>query len=335
MSASDTPVSATKPERWSESSPLKQPPRKARPAKRAVTYMLRTCRAGMRAYGGFVWPRQGYVEAPDWSHLPVCGGGLHGLLMGAGSTGYFSDEPDAVWMVVEVYADEVVDIHYKVKVPRTTPAGVVFCGDRPGAVADILARGADPAKCNYAILTGGDGVALIGGNFSTVTGGHDAILIGGDNATLVGGDGATLTGGCLATLTGGNFATLTGGDGAILIGGGRSILTGGESAFLKGGDFSTLNGGPYATLTGGAGALLIGGNNAKMIGGRGATLIGGDHATLVGGKRATLVCRWRDHLAHCVRTVAGECGEGGLLADVAYQVWDGKFIAIPDVGGAT
>jgi uncharacterized protein YodC (DUF2158 family) len=131
---------------------------------RPVTYMLRTVSADMTAYGGFKYPVSGYYEVPDWNPEPVCGGGSHGLLMGAGSAGYLASDADAKWMVVEVYADEVVDIENKVKVPRTTENGVVFCGDR----SDLLARGADPAVCVYSTLTGGDRSTLTGGDGSTL-----------------------------------------------------------------------------------------------------------------------------------------------------------------------
>ena len=190
----------------------------------AVTYMLRTCNANMGAWGGFLWPASGPVTCPDWSPEAECGHGLHGLLMGAGDAGYLSDNPDAKWLVVEVYASEVVDIDGKVKVPRTTEAGVVFCGDRTGAVAYILARGADPAKCVFATLTGGYGSTLTGGDGSTLTGGDGSTLTGGDRSTLTGGYGSTLTGGDGSTLTGGYGSTLTGGYGSTLTGGYGSTL---------------------------------------------------------------------------------------------------------------
>ena len=57
--------------------------------------MLRTCAADMSAYGGFVWPKSGPVEAPDWSADPVCGGGLHGALWGEGDGALFQWGPDS------------------------------------------------------------------------------------------------------------------------------------------------------------------------------------------------------------------------------------------------
>jgi hypothetical protein len=124
-------------------------------APRAVTYVLRTCKADLTSHSGFQWPASGPVACPDWSPVADCGNGLHGLLMGAGAADYLSSDSDAKWLVAEVFADEVVDIDRKVKFPRTTQNGVVFCGDRDGAIADILARGADPATCVFATLTGG------------------------------------------------------------------------------------------------------------------------------------------------------------------------------------
>ena len=56
------------------------------------------------ARGGFRWTLDGGAEvvAPDWDPTPVCGGGLHGLLNGAGSGGLIDWSTDAVWIVAEI-----------------------------------------------------------------------------------------------------------------------------------------------------------------------------------------------------------------------------------------
>ncbi|ACI52229.1 hypothetical protein Gdia_2485 [Gluconacetobacter diazotrophicus PA1 5] len=129
------------------------------------TYVLRTCNVNMGAYGGFVWPKSGPVECPDWNPRARCGNGLHGLLMGAGDSFHLSRDVDANWLVVEIDAASVVDLDGKVKFPR---GDVVFCGDREAAIADILSRGADIASCVYSTLTGGDDSTLTGGDDSTL-----------------------------------------------------------------------------------------------------------------------------------------------------------------------
>jgi hypothetical protein len=208
--------------------------------------VLRTCDEKLQAYGGFQWPENGFVEAPDWDPKPECGNGLHGFLWGEGDGSLADWSEKAKWLVCEVDDDQIIGLQGKVKFKNCK---VVFCGNREGATTYILANGSLGKAVIGATLTGGDG--------ATLTGGDRATLTGGDRATLTGGDGATLTGGYRATLTGGDRATLTGGNGATLTGGDRATLTGGDGATLTGGDRATLTGGDGATLTGGENSVLM------------------------------------------------------------------------------
>ena len=161
---------------------------------RGDAYVLRTCAADMTSHGGFVWPREGVVEAPDWQPTADCGRGLHGFLWGEGDGSLADWSRDAVWIVSRI--NEWIDLDGKVKFPR---AEVVFSGSREDATAKIRELGANGA--------------VIG---STLTGGHGSILTGGHGSILTGGDRSTLTGGDYSILTGGHGSILTGGDGSIL-----------------------------------------------------------------------------------------------------------------------
>ena len=256
---------------------------------RGDAYVLRTCAADMTSYGGFVWPREGVVEAPDWQPTADCGRGLHGFLWGEGDGSLADWSRDAVWIVSRI--NEWIDLDGKVKFPR---AEVVFSGSREDATAKIRELGANGA--------------VIG---STLTGGHGSILTGGRGSTLTGGDRSTLTGGDYSTLTGGRGSTLTGGDYSTLTGGRGSTLTGGRGSTLTGGRGSTLTGGDYSTLTGGHGSTLTGG--------RGSILTGGD---------GSILClSWRDGNRH--RIVVAYVGEDGVKADTAYRLRDGKLVEVP------
>jgi hypothetical protein len=272
-----------------------------------VTYMLRTCDKDMRAYNGFVWPESGPVSAPDWNPEPVCGGGLHGLLMGIGDISHLSRDSDAKWFVVEVDSGSVVDLDGKVKVPS---GNVVYCGDRDGAVSFLVQNGGDVTKIPFTHQRCGD--------YSTLTGGYDSTLTGGNGSTLTGGNGSTLTGGNYSTLTGGNGSTLTGGHG--------STLTGGYGSTLTGGDCSTLTGGNGSTLTGGNDSTLTGGNRSTLTGGNDSTLIGGCRSTLTGGNDSTLIAKCWDEKQSRYRFVIGEVCDGGLRAGIAYKCVDGRFV---------
>ena len=176
------------------------------------SYMLRTCDSQMRAHmlwGGFVWPRSGPVEAPDWSPADQCGRGLHGLLMGEGLGSLLSWEPDAVWLVVEIDAVDVVVITAdgggKIKVPR---GNVVYAGDRAGACAYLMERGADAAKMVGGTVSAGDG--------GTASAGYRGTASAGDRGTASAGDGGTASVGDRGTASAGDRGTASAGYGGDL-----------------------------------------------------------------------------------------------------------------------
>ncbi len=129
-------------------------------------YYLRTCGPNGESYAGFKWPLEvgARVEAPDWSPAPVCGGGLHGLLMGAGNGSLLRWDADAVWVVFSSDAD-AIDLDGKHKVPW----GVVeYAGDRVGATTHIVSLGADPSRCVGYMVTAGDGGTATAGTGGTI-----------------------------------------------------------------------------------------------------------------------------------------------------------------------
>ncbi len=221
--------------------------------------LLRSCRSDMTSRDGFKWPESGPVECPDWDERPICGGGLHGLLLGQQEPGVWYDSGKVI--VFKADEADIVSLGGKAKARRGV---VVYCGDMAGASACFAAHGGAEnlyrrmATGGYgSTLTGGYGSTLTGGDWSTLTGGYESTLTGGDRSTLTGGYGSTLTGGDRSTLTGGDRSTLTGGDRSTLTGGYGSTLTGGYGSTLTGGDRSTLTGRDWSTLTGGDESTLI------------------------------------------------------------------------------
>jgi hypothetical protein len=166
------------------------------PKRRAL--MLRSCNPDMTAHGGFVWPKDGYVEAPDWRPSAECGNGLHGLLWGEGDILLTHMDRPAQWLVVEVDADEVVDLGGKVKVPR---GNVIFCGERHAAATLICS---DP------------GAAGKLGNYGTATAGYCGTATAGNYGTATAGYRGTATAGNYGTATAGNYGTATAGEGGTI-----------------------------------------------------------------------------------------------------------------------
>lgn len=98
------------------------------------TLVLRTCRADGTSHNRFPWPKTGRVKCPDWSPVKVCGNGLHGALMGKGNGGLFYGDIDALWQIVRVNKNTIVDLGDKVKFPY---GYVVFTGTQK-EVSEIL-----------------------------------------------------------------------------------------------------------------------------------------------------------------------------------------------------
>ncbi len=316
--------------------------------------ILRTCKPDMTSHGRFRWPKSGPVEAPDWDPAPVCGGGLHGLLWGAGNELHLDRSPKAVWLVFQANLSDVVYGSGKLIGRCKARRGVVvYCGGRTGAITYLMDHGARDKAVVYKMQEGGDGVTLVGGAYSTLTAGDDSTLTGGNRSRLVGGNHSVLTGGDYSTLFGGTKSTLiggaqsaltasddsmlTGGVFSMIKGGHRSILTGcygstmegGNNSVLRGGDRCTLIGGDDSTLIAGDGSTLVGGSNSVLRGGRGSKLTGSYGSTLSGGYGSTLSVKYWDGTWSRVRTarVKGMDGGGELEPDTPYQVdYSGRFV---------
>ncbi len=129
--------------------------------------VLRTCSPDMTSYGGFEWPEEGPVGAPDWEPTDVCGHGLHGLPWGVGSAAtYLSAAQDARWLVVSV---EMSPDNYRagqgelVDKCKFRAGIVVHCGDRESAIAYLDEHGAGGKPVVFASRTAGDrGTATAG-----------------------------------------------------------------------------------------------------------------------------------------------------------------------------
>src|SRR5574337_852517 len=181
-----------------------------------TTYLLRTCAADGTSHGGFRWPESGPVKCLDWDSMPVCGHGLHGLLLGQGDPSVLDWGPAALWQVVRVYADEVVAIDdgEKVKVPRGV---VVFSGDRAGALATLrrlapkcgVLPGEMVAVGNYRMATAGYSGTATAGRYGTATAGFCGMARTGDYGAAAAGYGGRATAGFCGMATAGDRGTAT------------------------------------------------------------------------------------------------------------------------------
>src|SRR5690606_32272823 len=95
---------------------------------------LKSLPANLQAHEGFQWPESGHVKAPDWRPTEECGNGLHAFLWGAGDANLACTEDGALWLVLSVREEGVINLDGKVKFEECE---VIYCGARDTAVAII------------------------------------------------------------------------------------------------------------------------------------------------------------------------------------------------------
>ena len=147
-------------------------------------FLLKTVHADSAAWGGFRWTLDEGAEviAPDWDPTPVCGGGLHGLLNGAGNGSLINWSTDAIWIVAEIPDDEtVVDLDGKVKVRRCI---VRHVGDKTSAPEFLAAHGHTEGVVSGTATAGDDGTATAG-YAGTATAGVSGAATAGERGTII------------------------------------------------------------------------------------------------------------------------------------------------------
>ena len=149
----------------------------------AIVYGLRTCNADMTSRGGFAWPREGWVEAPDWDPSPECGGGLHFLRNGEGDADLLSHDADAVWQVIMSYESETVDIdNTKSKAKR---CNVLLSGPWHEATAKLRSLVGSDKRIPYVCETAGDRSVQTAGYYSVQTAGDRSVQTAGGGSVLI------------------------------------------------------------------------------------------------------------------------------------------------------
>jgi hypothetical protein len=311
--------------------------------------VLRTCNSDMTAYGGFVWPDFGPVEAPDWIADGKCVHGLHGLLWGEGSGGYLDWSERAKWLIVEVEAASVVSINGdKVKFPR---GNVIVAGTKNEAIEFLAAHIDDPQRryvCGTA--TAGDRGTATAGYSGTATAGDRGTATAGDRGTATAGDSGTATAGDRGTATAGDRGTATAGDSGTATAGYRGTATAGyrgtATAGYRGtataGDRGTATAGYRGTATAGdrgtatagdrgtatarySGTATAGDRGTATAGDRG-TATAGYRGTATAGYRGTVAIKWWDESKQRYRVAIGYVGDDGLMPGTAYVVTHGKLV---------
>ena len=255
-----------------------------------TSLVLRTCNSDGTSDRGFQWPLEiGSVAAcDDWTDEAVCGGGLQGALYGKGKGNLLDWSESAIWMVVEMPTDLIVDLVGKVKAPW---ARVVHVGDQSSATSYLLDRGhTDVIGATVEVRKGGTATA---GDHGTATAGRHGTAIVGDNGTATVGKFGSASAGYDGSATAGEYGTATVDKFGSASAGDHGTATAGRHGTATVGKFGSASAGKYGTAKAGEyGQIMI-----------------------------EYYCEGRR------RTKVGYIGEDGLLPDVAYKLNDkGEFV---------
>ena len=278
--------------------------------------VLRTCDANLRSYGGFQWPNHSFVAAPDWNPESICGGGLHGLLWGAGNGSLLNWEERATWLVVKVIAKDIVNLGEKVKFPR---GEVVFCGDRTGATEYIVANGG-----NQETVVGHTRTACAD---ASVTVGYGGDATAGDHGTATAGDHGTAKAGDHGTATAGRRGAATAGHEGKATAGHEGTATAGDYGTATVGDYGTATAGDHGTATAGHEGTATAGDHGTAKAGDHGTAKAGVGGTVTAGIGGVVVVSYFNHKGqhyHAGARVRDGYGNGTLEPNVPYQL-DEKF----------
>src|SRR3990167_2880553 len=177
--------------------------------------ILRNIRADRTAYEGFVYPALGErVRATEIRRDYQCGGGIHGLLWGEGTSGYLYTEPGAIWLVLEAPLSDILtgegQMTDKCKYVGSEGALIVYEGTRDGAVEYITAKHGYYNGV-WAKQIADDGARQTAGYKAVQTAGDEAVQTAGDRAVQTAGDRAVQTAGYEAQQTAGYRAVQTAG----------------------------------------------------------------------------------------------------------------------------
>jgi hypothetical protein len=250
--------------------------------------VLRNCHADGSSYNGFVWPKSGYVECPDWQDDDNCGHGLHGLPWGVGSTSYFYDDADAAWIVFVTstsagqYRHGAGDLTDKCK---ARSANVIYFGDKLGAIQLLAAHLPTGLPMNFATQTAGDR--------STQTAGDRSMQTAGDRSTQTAGDRSMQTAGDRSMQTAGYCSTQTAGDRSMQTAGYRPTQTAGDDSTQTAGDDSTQKAGYRSTQKAGYCSTQTAGDDSTQKAGYCSTQTAGDRSMQTAGDDSTQKAGYR------------------------------------------
>ena len=271
--------------------------------------VVRQCAHDGSSSHGFVWPKSGPVECPDWQPHNNCGNGLHGwpwgLAMGDGAEPNFT----SLWLVVAVDPKDIIDVedaHGKVKFKA---GEVVFAGEWWKA-RELTEKGRNAWIAHFSDgkFSDGKSSATGHGSASSATGDGSASSATGDKSA--------------SSATGyGSASSATGDESASSATGYRSAssATGNRSASSATGNSSASSATGYSSASSATGDASV-------------AVCTGTESTARAGEWGVIALAWWNKRANraemrCARVVDGK--RGTLKPGVAYRLnGRGRFVEV-------
>jgi hypothetical protein len=285
---------------------------------------LRTVKQDGTSYGGFSWPKLGYVEVPDFSPETECGHGLHGYLRGCGDGDQI--DFDGLFQVVKVLESEVIDLDDKVKFLRCE---VILTGSQQEATTLLLQEYPGLPIIGAGVVVGNHGVAVVGyrgtataGKYGTASAGYKGTASAGDygtasagyRGTASAGYGATASAGDCGTASAGDYGTASAGDGGTASAGHYGTASAGDGGTASAGNDGTASAGDYGTASAGDGGTASAGHYG--------TASAGSDGIVSAGKKGRLSLLWLDYTNSRYREEIAYVGENGIEPNVKYKLDD-------------
>jgi hypothetical protein len=304
--------------------------------------IVRTVNADMRGFGGFPWPAEGYVEAPEewnpvwgekrldwkggWNPAIKCGAGLHGLEEGEGDWGLLDWSADAKALIVETDRTQLVRVGAKVKfrsgiVRKVVTLAEALCSlfaspDRINRqVREIEAKAKED---NLAASGNGSHLAASGYGSHLAASGYGSRLAASGNDSNLAASGYASH---LAASGYGSRLAASGNDSHLAASGYDSNLaaSGNDSNLAASGNDSNL------AASGNGSHLAASGNDSRLAasGNDSVVMAAGANCMAKAGPAGAIALAWHDG-TRC-RIAVGYVGEDGIRADTWYRIRDGRL----------
>ena len=308
---------------------------------------LKSLYADNRGYNGFLWPDKvgAIVESETWDPTPVCGGGLHGLINGNGSSQLLKTSPDAIWIAFESVDEngnpsdaEAVTIDYeKGKCHRAIIRAI---GSKKTATAWLMAQGCTYVHYAVKVATDNHGTATAGDWGIAVTERYGVAEAKNQGIAISDERGKSATGNWGIAISA-DYGTATGDIGSIAIAGYHSMATTRECGIaITGAHGTAVAGSKGIAKTSNEGLAVVDGSDGTALAGiKGGAIVGengivaaSEEGIVMGGEGSVLILDGAISMVPFKRQkYVAIVGQNGIKPNTRYRLNGmNQFVEVPD-----